>query len=64
MAGRVAELSRGLSDNSPIEVWFQYEVRIGEKNSLVYQWTRRGSRLRQPQGQRYESAYLFAAICP
>lgn len=40
------------------------EARIGQKNGLVYQWARRGSRPRQPQDQRYESAYLFAAVCP
>jgi transposase len=30
----------------------------------VRQWARRGSRPRQPADQRYESAYLFGAICP
>ena len=34
------------------------------KNGLVRQWARRGSRPRQPADQRYESAYLFGAICP
>ena len=28
------------------------------------QWARRGSRPTQPADQRYESAYLFGAICP
>ena len=40
------------------------EARIGQKNSLVRQWARRGTRPRQPADQRYESAYLFGAICP
>jgi transposase len=40
------------------------EARIGQKNGLVRQWARRGSRPRQPADQRYESAYLFGAICP
>ena len=39
-------------------------ARIGQKNGLVRQWARRGTRPRQPAGQRYESAYLFGAICP
>jgi hypothetical protein len=30
----------------------------------VRQWARRGTRPRQPADQRYESAYLFGAICP
>src|SRR3954449_839347 len=47
-----------------IEIWFQDEARLGQKNGLVRQWARRGSRPRQPADQRYESAYLFGAICP
>jgi hypothetical protein len=31
---------------------------------LARQWARRGTRPRQPADQRYESAYLFGAICP
>jgi transposase len=30
----------------------------------VRQWATRGTRPRQPADQRYESAYLFGAICP
>jgi hypothetical protein len=30
----------------------------------VRQWARRGTRPRQPADQRYQSAYLFGAICP
>ena len=40
------------------------EARIGQKNGIVRQWARRGSRPTQPADQRYESAYLFGAICP
>ena len=47
-----------------IEIWFQDEARIGQKNGLVRQWARRGTRPVQPADQRYESAYLFGAICP
>jgi hypothetical protein len=39
-------------------------MRLGQKNGIVRQWARRGSRPRQPADQRYESAYLFGAICP
>ncbi len=28
------------------------------------QWARRGTRPRQPADQRYQSAYLFGAVCP
>ena len=44
-----------------MEVWFQDEARIGQKNGIVSQWSRRGSRPRQPADQRYENAY---AVCP
>ena len=39
-------------------------MRIGQKNSLVYQWAKRGTRPRQPADQRYDNAYLFGALCP
>ena len=48
----------------PVEIWFQDEARIGQKNGIVRQWARRGTRPRQPADQRYKSAYLFGAICP
>ena len=47
-----------------MEIWFQDEARIGQKNGLVRQWARRGTRPRQPADQRYANAYLFGAICP
>jgi hypothetical protein len=53
-----------LPPQTPIEIWFQDEARIGQKNGLVRQWARRGTRPRQPADQRYENAYLFGAICP
>ena len=53
-----------MARGKPVEIWFQDEARIGQKNGLVRQWARRGSRPRQPADQRYESAYLFGAICP
>src|SRR5829696_6932074 len=40
------------------------EMRLGQKNGIVRQWARRGSRPRQPADQRSESASLFGAICP
>jgi hypothetical protein len=46
------------------EVSCEDEARIGQKNGLVRQWARRGTRPRQPADQRYDNAYLFGAICP
>jgi hypothetical protein len=51
-------------ETTPIEIWFQDEARIGQKNGQVRQWARRATRPRQPADQRYDNAYLFGAICP
>jgi hypothetical protein len=59
----VAAALKRLAPDTPIEVWFQDEMRVGQKNSLVYQWAKKGTRPRQPKDQRYENAYLFGAVC-
>ncbi|PWJ84338.1 DDE superfamily endonuclease, partial [Pseudaminobacter salicylatoxidans] len=51
------ELQTGLSQRGNVK-------RIGQKNGIVRQWARRGTRPRQPANQRYQSAYLSGAICP
>jgi len=55
---------KALPPGSPIEIWFQDEMRVGQKNGLVYQWAKKGTRPRQPKDQRYANTYLFGAICP
>lgn len=60
----MAEIVARLPAGTPIEIWFQDEARIGQKNGLVRQWARKGTRPRQPKDQRYANAYLFGAICP
>lgn len=62
MAEAVA--GKDLPAGSPIEIWFQDEMRVGQKNGLVYQWAKKGTRPRQPKDQRYANAYVFGAICP
>ena len=47
-----------------IEIWFQDEARIGQKNGQTRIWARKGTRPRLPADQRYQNAYLFGAICP
>ena len=47
-----------------IEVWFQDEARVGQKNKITRRWARRGTRPRAPHDQRTRSAYIFGAICP
>jgi hypothetical protein len=40
------------------------EMRIRQRNGLVRQWAKRGTRPRQPKDHCYENAYLFGAVCP
>ncbi len=56
----IADLPAG----TPVEIWFQDEARLGQKNGLTRLWARKGTRPRQPADQRYHNAYLFGAICP
>src|SRR6266536_5606534 len=61
---RVAEVRTGLAPDTPVEVWFQDEMRIGQKYKLTYRWARKGSRPRAIYDQRTQSTYLFGAVCP
>ena len=47
-----------------VEVWFQDEARIGQKNSLTRAWGQTGSRPVAPKDLGFASAYLFGAVCP
>ena len=47
-----------------VEVWFQDEARIGQKNSLARVWGQTGSRPVAPKDLGFASAYLFGAVCP
>jgi transposase len=48
----------------PIEIWFQDEARIGQKNKITRRWAKRGTRPSAPNDQRTASTYIFGAICP
>ena len=61
---RVAEVRAKLAPGTPIEVWCQDEMRVGQKNKLTYRWARKGSRPRAIHDQRTQSTYLFGAVCP
>src|SRR3954453_2846182 len=56
--------SGGVHSITPIELWWQDEARVGQKNKINRRWARRGTRPRAPHDQRTSSAYLFGAICP
>ena len=49
---------------SEIEIWFEDEARIGQKNKITRRWAKRGSRPSAPHDQRTASTYIFGAICP
>ncbi|MFZ5746953.1 MAG: IS630 family transposase [Pseudomonadota bacterium] len=65
--GFAAELDKvraSLPRGTPIEIWFQDEARIGQKNKITRRWEKRGTRPSAPHDQRTKSAYIFGAICP
>src|SRR3954451_19992265 len=53
-----------LPNGTPIELWWQDEARVGQKNKIARRWARRGTRPRAPHDQRTSSVYIFGAICP
>ena len=63
-ADKLTETLKDVADDTPIEIWFQDEMRLGQKNTRVRQWAHKGTRPRQPADQHYQNAYLFAVICP
>ncbi|WP_341487807.1 IS630 family transposase [Pararhizobium sp. A13] len=60
----VAQIANGAAQGKRIEIWFQDEARIGQKNKITRRWAKRGSRPSAPHDQRTRSAYIFGAICP
>src|SRR5476651_2261744 len=51
-------------DVGKIEIWFQDEPRIGQKNKITRRWAKRGTRPSATRDQRTASTYIFGAICP
>ncbi len=54
----------GLPGGANIEIWWQDEARIGQKNKITRRWAERGTRPFAPKDQRTKSAYIFGAVCP
>ena len=63
-AAEVAKTKAALPQGTLVEVWFQDEARIGQKNKITRHWAGRGTRPSEPKDQRTKSAYIFGAICP
>src|SRR4029079_4609858 len=47
-----------------IEIWFQDEARIGQKNKITRRWAKRGTRPSAPRDPRTASTYILGAVCP
>jgi DDE superfamily endonuclease len=60
----VAQIAARDAPGKPIEIWFEDEARIGQKNKITRRWARRGTRPSAPHDQRTRSTYIFGAICP
>ena len=60
----MAAIRAHLKPGVKIELWFQDECRIGQKNKITRRWARRGTRPSAPHDQRTQWAYIFGAICP
>ena len=60
----MAEIATHQAAGKRIEIWWQDEARIGQKNKITRRWAKRGTRPSAPHDQRTKSAYLFGAICP
>ena len=64
VAAELDKVRTSLPRGTPIEIWFQDEARIGQKNKITRRWAKRGTRPSAPHDQRTKSAYIFGAICP
>jgi transposase len=60
----VRETCAGLPDGTPVEVWFQDELRVGQKGTVRRVWAATGGRPRVPRGLGFKWTYLFGAVCP
>ena len=60
----MGKIISGLPRGTAIELWWQDEARIGQKNKLTRRWAKRGTRPRAAKDQRTKWAYIFGAICP
>ena len=55
------EIGAGLATGAPIEVWFQDEMRVGQKGMLTWVWAEAGSRPSAPRSDGYQSVYLSSS---
>ena len=58
------EVGAGPPPGTPVEVWFQDEMRVGQRGTLTRVWAETGSRPSALRSDGYRSVYLFGAVCP
>jgi hypothetical protein len=61
---RLQEALLGTTADTPVEIWFQDEARVGQKGSLSYVWAPIGSCPAMVRDNRHDTAHIFGAICP
>ncbi|WP_432444831.1 IS630 family transposase [Rhizobium leguminosarum] len=64
LRAEIETIRKNLAPGIEIELWWQDEARIGQKNKITRRWAQRGTRPSAPHYQRTLSAYIFGAICP
>ncbi len=60
----MAKVRKTIPKGTALEIWFQDDARVGQKNKITRRWASRGTRPSAPWDQRTKSAYIFGAICP
>ncbi len=60
----MAEIAVQVARGKEIEIWFQDEARVAQKNKITRRRAKPGSRPSAQRDQRTRSAWLFGAICP
>ena len=63
-AAELGKVKAALLRGTPIEIWFQDEACIGQKNKITRRWAKRGTQPSAPKDQRTKSACIVGAICP
>ena len=55
----MAQIRKCLPPGTPIELWWQYEARIGQQTKLTRRWAKQGTLPSAPKDQRRASARIF-----
>ncbi len=59
----MAEIQERDAPGQPIEIWFQDEARIGQKNKITRRWAKRGTRPVALQGLQAQTREVAGYRC-